>query len=99
MVGLIVVDYTWVLGFIASIFISMSMLPQVYKMWRLRHEELKEFHILWFIFGTLGSVLFMWYGILIGQIGLVILNIIGVTSFILMLLINAGVWRKEVIIY
>ena len=82
----------WI-GFIASICISIAILPQVYKMWKLRHEELKEFHWLWFMFNIIGSLLFMWYGILIEQIGLVILNIIGIFSAVLMFLIYLGLWR------
>lgn len=83
----------WLLGFIASLCISISILPQVYKMWKLRHRVLEEFHIFWFVFNILGSLLFMWYGYLIGQIGLIILNIIGVFSSGLMFLIYWGAWR------
>ena len=82
----------WI-GFIASMCISISILPQVYKLWKIRHMELKEFHMLWFVFNILGSLLFMWYGYLIGQIGLIILNTIGVFSSALMFLIYLGLWR------
>jgi len=88
------VDAVWLLGFIASICITISILPQTYKMWTLRKEKLEEFHMLWFVFNIIGSFLFMWYGFLIEQIGLIILNGIGVLSSILMLMIYLGAWRK-----
>jgi len=83
----------WLIGFIASICITISILPQTYKMWQIREKELKEFHILWFVFNIIGSIMFIWYGILIGQIGLLILNGIGVASSILMFMIYLGFWR------
>ena len=86
----------WI-GFIASVCISMSILPQTYKMWGLRHEKLEEFHVLWFIFNIVGSYLFIWYGCLIEQIGLIILNIIGIFSSTLTFLIYLGVWRDKAI--
>jgi uncharacterized protein with PQ loop repeat len=85
----------WI-GFIASICISISILPQISKMWKLRHEDLKEFHILWFAFNIIGSLLFMWYGYLIEQIGLIILNVIGTISSILMFLIYLGLWKRKI---
>lgn len=89
------VDIVWLIGFIASICISLSILPQTYKMWQMRREKLEEFHILWFVFSIVGSFLFMWYGYLIEQIGLIILNTVGVLSSILMLLIYLGAWRNR----
>ena len=84
----------WAIGFVASIFISMSMIPQAYKMWKMRFEKLQEFSIFWFIFNILGSMLFLWYGILINQIGLIILNGLGLITQTLMLLIYKGVWNR-----
>ena len=89
------IDGVWLIGFIASIFITISFLPQVYKMWKIRYAKLEEFHILWFVFSIIGSFLFMWYGFFIEQIGLIILNTVGVFSSVLMLFIYLGVWRRE----
>lgn len=65
-------------------------------MWKLRHEGLKEFHSLWFVFNIIGSLLFLWYGFLIEQIGLIILNVIGLLSSILTFLIYLGIWRRKI---
>jgi MtN3 and saliva related transmembrane protein len=89
------VDITWLIGFLASICITIAILPQTYKMWKMRHEVLEEFHILWFSFNIMGSFLFLWYGALIQQIGLIILNFVGAGSGVLMFMIYGGVWIKE----
>ena len=88
-------DLVWLLGLIASLCITLQVLPQTYKMWILRHKRLEEFHPLWFTFGIIGSILFVWYGVLIEQIGLIILNAICLTSLVIMLLTYLGVWRHE----
>jgi uncharacterized protein with PQ loop repeat len=87
-------DVVWWIGFIASIFITLSMLPQLHKMWQKRYEEFDELHKLWFIFGIIGSILFLIYGFMIDQIGLIILNGVGLVSLMLMYMIYIGVWRK-----
>jgi uncharacterized protein with PQ loop repeat len=88
-------DLTWLTGFLASIFITISIIPQAIKMWKMRRKKLEEFHVFWFTFGILGSVLFVWYGVLIGQLGLIILNVVGLVSLVLMLLVYLGVWRYD----
>jgi MtN3 and saliva related transmembrane protein len=87
-------DLIWLIGFMASLCIIISIIPQTYKMWKMRREKLEEFHLLWFIFNILGCILFIWYGLLIDQIGLLILNSIGLISIILMYLIYKGIWIK-----
>jgi uncharacterized protein with PQ loop repeat len=89
------VDFVWLVGFLASILITLSFTPQMIKMWKLRHEKLNEFHVLWFILNILGSLLFVYYGIMIGQIGLIILNTVGIVSLVFMLLIYLGAWRQR----
>ena len=48
------IEFIWFIGFIASIFITISILPQTYKMCQMRKEKLEEFHMFWFIFGIIG---------------------------------------------
>jgi uncharacterized protein with PQ loop repeat len=88
-------ELIWIIGLLASIFITISFFPQVHKMWILRHTQLKEFHILWFAFSIVGSLLFVGYGVLINQIGLIILNSVGLIMAFLMFLIYKGAWLEK----
>lgn len=85
----------WWIGFIASICITISMIPQAQKMWKNRNNIFRELHQLWFIFGIIGSLLFLIYGALIEQIGLVILNGFGLICLVFMYMIYVGWWVDE----
>ena len=84
----------WWIGFVASIFITLSMIPQLYKMWKNRNKVFDELHPLWFMFGIIGSMMFLIYGALIEQIGLVILNGVGLVSLVMMYTIYVGWWAE-----
>jgi uncharacterized protein with PQ loop repeat len=95
MVGPVVMDLTWVIGFVASIAITLSFFPQFKRMWEVRHRPIEEFHPLWFLLNMFGSCLFVTYGFLINQIGLIILNSVGLIMLFLMYGIYKGVWVKD----
>ena len=88
-------DGIWWVGFIASICIALSLVQQSVKLWKIRRVPIKEFSFAFFSLQAVGSILFLYYGFLIDQIGLVFLNFIGIISVSLMLLIYLGVWRDS----
>ena len=59
-------------GFIAGIFVAVSVLPQVIKSWRTRST--KDIAISWSIINLIGQVLWIIYGITIASYALVIMS-------------------------
>lgn len=89
-------DFSWWLGLAGGIILTLAYLPQLKKMWSVRHKPFEEISPLWFAFGLTGSVIMFFYGILIEQPGLLLLNgtVMFFHLFMLILYQNAKIKEK-----
>jgi MtN3 and saliva related transmembrane protein len=69
-----IIDYQEILGFIAAALGSISFLPQVIKIWRLR--SVKELSMSMYILYTISVVLWLIYGIIIKSSPLIIAEMV-----------------------
>jgi MtN3 and saliva related transmembrane protein len=69
-----IIDYQEILGFIAAALGSVSFLPQVIKIWRLR--SVKDISMSMYILYTLSVVLWLIYGIIIKSSPLIIAEMV-----------------------
>lgn len=80
------IDIGWLIGFMGGIVLSISFLPQIKKMWDVRHKgQFKEVSLMWIIISLFGCVLYLAYGFVLMQPGIIILNIVAGISYLLML--------------
>ena len=69
-----IIDYQEILGFIAAALGSVSFLPQVIKIWRLR--SVKDISMSMYILYTISVVLWLIYGIIIKSSPLIIAEMV-----------------------
>jgi MtN3 and saliva related transmembrane protein len=60
------------IGFIAGIFVAISVLPQVIKSWRTKST--RDVSILWSLINLVGQALWIFYGVRIQSYSLVIMS-------------------------
>ena len=60
------------IGFIAGLFIAISVLPQVIKSWRTKST--KDIALLWSILNSVGQSLWLVYGLAVHSLSLVIMT-------------------------
>jgi len=61
-----------IIGFVAGIFVAVSVLPQVIKSWKTKST--KDIAISWSIINLIGQILWIVYGVVIGSYALVIMS-------------------------
>ena len=75
-------DFVSVIGFVAAILTTVSFVPQVVRVWRSRST--RDISLPMFLVMALGIVLWLIYGALIGDLPLIIANVV---TLILVLMI------------
>lgn len=74
------------IGFVAGIFVAVSVLPQVVKSWKTRST--KDIAISWSIINLIGQLLWILYGVVIGSWSLVIMSAITTVMNISMIVLK-----------
>ncbi len=75
-----------IIGFIAGIFVAVSLLPQVIKSWRTRST--KDIALSWSVINLSGQILWIVYGVYIGSLSLVIMSSIALVMNIFMVVLK-----------
>jgi len=73
-----------IIGFIAGSFVAISLLPQTIKSWKTKST--RDISISWMLINILGQTMWVFYGIAINSISLIIMSAITL-SFAISLLI------------
>ena len=60
------------LGFIAGVFVSVSLIPQLIKSWKTRST--KDIALSWSIINLTGQILWLTYGVFVHSISLVVMS-------------------------
>ena len=66
--------YVAILGLVAAFLTTISFVPQVLKIWRTRHT--KDISLKMFVIYTVGVFLWLVYGLMLGDLPLILSNII-----------------------
>ena len=66
--------YVAILGLVAAFLTTISFVPQVLKIWRTRHT--KDISLKMFVIYTAGVFLWLVYGLMLGDLPLILSNII-----------------------
>ncbi len=61
-----------IIGFVAGLFVTISVLPQIIKSWKTKST--KDIAISWSIINLIGQGLWVWYGFTLGSYALVIMS-------------------------
>lgn len=59
-------------GFTAGLFVASSLFPQVLKSWKTKST--KDISIAWNVINLIGQLIWLFYGILIGSISLIVMT-------------------------
>lgn len=59
-------------GFTAGLFVASSLLPQVLKSWKTKST--KDISIAWNVINLIGQLIWLFYGIFIGSISLIVMT-------------------------
>lgn len=74
------------IGFIAGLFVSVSLLPQVIKSWKTKST--KDIALLWTLINLIGQVLWIVYGVGIVSYPLIIMSSITLVLTILLIMLK-----------
>jgi uncharacterized protein with PQ loop repeat len=88
----VLVDF---IGLLGGIVLSISFIPQIRRMWSERRNEFNQISLMWIIITLFGGTLYLIFGLMLPNWGIIILNLVANASMVLMLLIYLGVWRKS----
>ena len=75
----------WI-GFVAGVFVASSLLPQVIKSWKTKST--KDISIAWSVINLLGQLLWLFYGVLIGSLSLIVMTALTFLMVMLMVLLK-----------
>jgi len=75
-----------IIGFIAGTFVSISILPQVIKSWKTKSTN--DIALTWNLINLLGQILWIYYGLIISSISLVIMSGITLLMNLLMIILK-----------
>lgn len=89
------IDLVPLIGDLSGLILSLSFIPQIRKMWANRRNDFDEISPTWILITLIGGSLYLLFGFLLPNLGIIILNIVANASMILMLLIYLGVWKNE----
>jgi len=83
------------IGLLGGLVLSLSFIPQIRKMWAERRNVFNQISLTWIMVTLFGGTLYLIFGLLLPNWGIIILNVVANASMILMLAIYLGVWREE----
>jgi MtN3 and saliva related transmembrane protein len=74
------------IGYIAAIFTTFALLPQIIKIWKLK--EARDISIFMPLMTSIGSILWLIYGIMINQVPIIAANIVALLFSLTVLFIT-----------
>lgn len=84
-----------ILGLVAGAFTSVAMLPQLIKV--LKEKDVEDLSLLMMLFLITGLSLWVWYGVLKGELPIILSNAFAVVVNVI-LLISYFIYRKKGVI-
>lgn len=78
-------DIGFWIGFVGGLLLTVALISQLLKMWEQRDRPFEEISRLWLVSSLLGTICMFFYGFVILQPSLVVLNITGLFSLSLMI--------------
>ena len=67
-------DFVDIIGFVAGACTTLAFLPQVIKTWKTK--ETKDLSLSWFLIFSVGILLWLFYGVIVGSLPIIMANFI-----------------------